>query len=98
MQNLHSGIARSQLSMSNVARKQHGLGPEQLKVKGMNEYQSVIYQAPVTKRWYPAIITSLCQEPRSYKIRTRDGIIYRKMQTHLKPYHPQHNKDKMNQL
>ena len=90
--------------MSNAARKQHGLGPEQLRVKSKNEQlpthdlhigQSVMYQDLVTKRWYPATITSLCQEPKSYKIRTRDGIIYRKMQNHLKPYHPQHNKDKM---
>ena len=55
-----------------------------------------MYQDPVSKSWYPATIASLCQEPRSYKIRTRDGIIYRKMQNHLKPYHPQHNKDQMN--
>ena len=91
--------------MSNVARKQHGLLPEQLRVKSKNEQlctydlhidHSVMYKDPVTKRWYPATITSLCQEPRSYKIRTRDGIIYRKMQNHLKPYHPQHNKHKMN--
>ena len=91
--------------MSNAARKQHGLGPEKLRVKCKNEWlpthdlhigQSVMYQDPVTKRWYPATITSLCQEPRSYKIRTRDGIIYRNMQNHLKPYHPQHDKDKMN--
>ena len=98
-------MARSQLPMYNVARKQHGLSPEQLRVKSKNEHlpthdlligQSVMYQDPVTKRWYPATIASLCQEPRNYKIRTRDGIIYRKMQMHLKPYHPQHNKDKMN--
>ena len=100
MQILQSQIARSQLPMSNVARKQHGLGLEQLRVKSKNEQlpthdlyigQSVMYQDPVTKRWYLATITSLCQE-----LRTRDGIIYRKTQNHLKPYHPQHNKDKMN--
>ena len=105
MQILQSQIPRSQLPLSCAARKQHGLGPEQLRAKSENEQlpthnlhigQSVMYQDPVTKRWYPATITSLCQEPRSYKIRTRDGIIYRKTQTNLKPYHPQHNKDKMN--
>ena len=57
--------------MSNVARKQHGLGPEQLRVKSKNEQlpthdlyigQSVMYQDPIAKRWYPATITSLCQE------------------------------------
>ena len=104
MQILHSWTARSQLPMYNAARKQ-GLGPEQLRVKSKNEQlpthdlyigQCVMYQNPLTKRWYPATITSLCQECRSYKIRTRDGIIYRKMQNHLKPYHPEHNKDKIN--
>ena len=72
--------------MSNAARKQHGLGPEQLRLQSKNEQlpthdlpvgQSVMYQDPVTKKWYPATITSLCQEPRSYKIRIRDCIIYR---------------------
>ena len=28
-------------------------------------------------------------KPRSYKIATRDGVIYRKMQVHLKPYESQ---------
>ena len=105
MEILHSPTARSQLPMSNVARMQYRMGPEQLRMKSKNEQlpthdlhigQSGMCQDPVTKRWYPAIISSLYQEPRSYKIRTRDGIIYRKMQNHLKPYHPQHNKDKIN--
>ena len=78
--------------MSNVARKQFGLDPEQLRVKSKNKQlhshglhlgQTVMYQDSV---WYPATITSLCQEPRSYKVITKDGIIYRKMQAHLKPY------------
>ena len=56
--------------------KQHGLGPEQLRVKSKNEQlpthdlhigQSVKYQDPVTKRWYPATITTICQEPKNYK-------------------------------
>ena len=77
--------------MFNTARKQFGLGPEQLRVKSKNEQlpshdlhlgQSVMYQDPVTKQWYPATITSLCQEPRSYKVTTKDGVIYRKMQSH----------------
>ena len=51
--------------MSNVARKQHGLGPEQLTVKSMNEQlpthdlhigRSVMYQDPVMKIWYQATI------------------------------------------
>ena len=81
--------------MSNAARKQFGLGPEQLRVKSKNEQlpshdlhlgQSVMYQNSVTKRWYPATITSQCQEPRSYREITKEGVTYRKMQTHLKPY------------
>ena len=50
---------------------------------------------PLNRRWYPATITSLCQEPRSYKIRTEDGIIYRKTQNHLKLYQQQNNEDKV---
>ena len=48
-----------------------------------------MYQDPNDKRWYPATITRLCQEPRSYLITTKQGVQYRKTQAHLKPYHPQ---------
>ena len=83
MQILQSWTARSQLPMSNVARKQFGWGL-QLRVKSKNGQlpshdlhigQSVMYQDYVTKRWYPAIITSLWQEPGSYKVTTKDGFI-----------------------
>ena len=105
MQILQSQTTRTQLPMSNVARTQHGLGSEQLRVTSKNEQlpthdlhigQNVMYLNPVNRRWYSATITSLCQEPRSYKIRTEDGIIYRKTQSHLKPYQQQHNEDKVN--
>ena len=95
MQILQSQTVRTQLPMSNVAGAQQGLGSEQLRMDSKNEHlpthdlhigQSVMYLNPVNKRWYPAIITSLCQEPKRYKIRTEDGIIYRKTQNHLKPY------------
>ena len=81
--------------MSNVARAQQGLSLEQLRVNSKNKHlptydsyigQSAMYLNPVNRRCYPATITGLCQEPRSYKIRTEDGIIYRKTQNHLKPY------------
>ena len=39
----------------------------------------------------PARIKGLCHEPRSYKIETDDGIIYRKTQNHLKLF--QHKTD-----
>ena len=105
MQILQSQTTRTQLPMSNVARAQQGLGSEQLKVNSKNKHlpthdfhigQSVMYLNPVNTRWYPATITSLCQEPRSYKIRTENGIIYRKTQNHLKLYQWQHNEDKVN--
>ena len=94
MQILQSQTASTQLPMSNMAVT-HGLGSEQLRVTSKNEQlpthdlhigQSAMYLDPVNRRWYPATITSLCQEPISYKIRTEDGIIYRKTEKHLKPY------------
>ena len=51
-----------------------------------------MYQYPTTKQWFPAIITMLCQEPRSYTITTKEGVQYRKTQVHLKPYHLQDKK------
>ena len=98
MQILASRSARSDLPMSNAARKQKGLDCEQLRIKHKNEQmpshdlhlnQAVMYQDPSDKRWYPATITRLCQEPRSYLITTKQGVQYRKTQAHLKPYHPQ---------
>ena len=95
MQILQSQTARIQLLMSNVVRTQQGLGSAQLRVTNKNEQlpthnfhigQSVMYINPVNRRRYPATITSLCQEPGSYKIRTEDGVIYRKTQNYLKPY------------
>ena len=84
---LQSQTATTELPTSNAARVQQGLGSEQLRVNSKNEHfptydiyisQSVIYLNPMNRRWYPPTIPSLCQEPRSYKIRTEDGIIYRK--------------------
>ena len=54
--------------MSNVARKQLGLDPEQLRSKYRNEHlpshdlhlgQDVIFQDSTSKQWFPATITSL---------------------------------------
>ena len=47
-----------------------------------------MYQEPVSRKWYPAKITRLCDEPRSYIITTEEGTQYWKTQTHLKPYQP----------
>ena len=88
--------------MSNATRRQLGLSPQQLRVKTKNEHlpshdlcigQDVIYQDCISKRWFPAVITSRCKEPISYKIMTRDGVIYRNPQVHLKPYRPQSKQD-----
>ena len=87
MQILQSRSARSDLPMSNAARKQLGLDPEQLRSKYKNEHlpshdlhlgQDVMFQDPTSKWWFPATITSLCSEPRSYKITTNEGVTYRK--------------------
>ena len=48
-----------------------------------------MYQDPATKRWFPANIIKLCQEPRSYIITTKKNVQYRKTQAHLKQYHLQ---------
>ena len=95
MQILQSWTARNQLPMSSAARIQQGLSSEQLRVNNENEHlpthdfhigQSVMYLNPTNKRWYPARIRSLCQEPRSYKIETDDGTLYRKTHNHLNLY------------
>ena len=51
-----------------------------------------MFQDTTSKQWFPAAITSLCSEPRSYKITTKEGVTYRKTQAHLKPYSPQNKK------
>ena len=101
MQIVQNRWARSDFPMSNVARKQLGLDPEQLGSKYKNEHlpshdlhlgQDVMFQDSKRKWWFPATITSLCSEPRSYKITTTEGVTYRKTQAHLKPYTPQHKR------
>ena len=94
MQMLQQRSARSQLPMSNVARRQLGIVAEQ---PSKNKYQhlpshdfhigqEVMCQTPITKRWFPTTIKALCPEPRSYQIETLDGVTYRRTQNHLKPY------------
>ena len=106
MQILASRSARSNLPMSNAARKQKGLDCKQLRTKPKNEQvpshnlhlnQAVMYQDPNDKRWYPAVFTRLCQEPRSYLITTKQGVQYRKTQAHLKPCHAQGEDELCNQ-
>ena len=84
--------------MSHIARKQFGPSSEQLRVKNTNVHisihdlfvgQDVMFQDSISKRWFSATITSLCEEPSNYRIATKDGIIYRKMWVHLKPYKSQ---------
>ena len=87
MQILQSRTARTQLPMSSAARIQQGLDSEQLRVNNKNEHLPTkchVYLNPINKRWYLAKIRGLCQEPRSYRIETDDGTIYRRTQNHLK--------------
>ena len=87
--------------MSNAARQQLVLQSEKLRTMYKNENmplddlhigQDVMYQDATSKWWYPATIISLCVQPRSYKVITRDDVTYRKTQAHLKPYQPQYKK------
>ena len=103
MQILPSRATRSNLPLSNAARKQMGIQSEELRCRHKNQHlpahdlyfdQTVMYQEPVNKKWYPANITRLCNEPRSYIITTEKGTQYRKTQAHLKPYQLQHQKTK----
>ena len=91
--------------MSNVARNQLGIQPEVLRNIDMQKRlathdlhvgQHVMHQDSVTEWWNPAIITSLCQEKWSYKIKTSDSVSYQKTQAHLKPYTSQ-NKQPVSQ-
>ena len=80
---LQSRNARSDLPMSNAARKQIGIQPEVIRNSDkhvvlprhdLHVDQHVMYQDSTSKCWYPAVIESLCPEPRSYKITIRDGV------------------------
>ena len=96
MQILQGRNARYDLPMSNAARKQLSIQSEivrntdkhsSLPTHDLHVGQQVMYQDSASKHWYPAIIESLCSEPRSYRIITRDCVVYRKTQSHLKPFH-----------
>ena len=101
MQILLSRSARSDLPMSSTARKQCGLHSEDHRNTSKHEHlpshdlhvgQDVMFQDMTSKQWCPATITSLCVEPRSYNVTTREGVTDRKTQAHLKPYTPQDEK------
>ena len=66
MQILSSRATRSSLPLSNVARKQMGIQSEELRCRHKNQHlptydlsldQTVMYQEPINKKWYPAKIT-----------------------------------------
>ena len=99
MQILSSRATRSTLPLSNAAKRQMAIQSEELRAKQKNQHlptydlclnQTVMYQEPISKKWYPVRITKLCEEPRSYIITMEEGMWYRKMQMHLKPYWPRH--------
>ena len=98
MQILQNRSARSQLPMSNSARRQLCWEAEKVRTKTKNEnlplhdlhlYQDAMMQDPTSKWWSLAVITRLCKEPRSYQVKTSDNVTYRKMHAHLKPYEPE---------
>ena len=104
LQILQGRSARSDLPMSTAVRKQLGIQPEVIRNIDKHEVlpthdlhvgQSAMYQDSVTKQWYPAVITSLCQEKRSYMLTTSDGVVYRKPDT---PYTPQNSESQSTQF
>ena len=106
MQILQGRNDRSDLPMANAARKLLGIQPEIIRnsdkhavlpMHDLHVGQHVMFQDSTSKCWYPAVIESLCPEPRSYKIATRDGNTYREMQAHLKPFTPQNKNLQSNQ-
>ena len=87
MQILSNISTRSDLPISDAARKHLGIDCEDLRTKYKNEHlpshdpyidQTVMYQDS-TSKW-------------SYIITTKDSVQYRKMQAPLKPYQPQGKK------
>ena len=98
--------ARSDLPISNAARKLLGNQPEIVRnshkhavlcTHDLHIGQHVMFQDFTSRHWYPAVIESLCPDPRSYKITTSDGITYKKMQPHLQPCTPQNMNLQSNQ-
>ena len=95
MQMLQQRSARSQLPMSNKARRKFGIITEQQPKKNqhlpLHDFhigQDVMCQSPITKKWFPVKIKELCPEPRRYQVETLEGIVYRRTQNHLKPFTP----------
>ena len=87
MQILQCRNVRTDLPMSNAARKQLGIQPEVVRnndkhavlpTHDLHVSQDVMYQDFKSKHWYPAVIQSLCSESRCFKILTTDGTVYRK--------------------
>ena len=105
MQILSSRATRSTLPLSNAAKMQMGIQSKKQGARQKNQdlpthdlslNQTVMYQEPISKKWYPTKITRLCAEPRSYIITTEEGMQYRKTQIHLKPYQPWTNNKEPN--
>ena len=105
LQILSSRSARSGFPISDAARKQLGIHCEDLRTKYKIEHlpsydlhidQVVMYQDSTSICWFPATITRLCKEPRSYIITTKEGVQYRETQAYLKSYQPKTRKVKIN--
>ena len=96
MQMLQQRSARSQLPMSNVARRRLGIVAEQPPRKKISIYccmtstlvKMSCVRVPSPKKWFPVKIKELCPEPRSYQVETLEGIVYRRTQNHLKLFTP----------
>ena len=103
MQILQGRQAHTDLPLSHAARVQMGINhaPQptaeilHIKDKMLSSPthdipigKNVMYMGPNDTRWYPATVISQLPEKRSYLIKMKDNVVYRKMQVHLKPYTP----------
>ena len=104
MQILQGRQARTDLPLSHAAKVQMGINhapqptAEILCVKDkllsspthdIPIGQNIMCREPNDKRWYPATVIQQLLEKRSYLITTKDNVVYRKTQVHLKPYTPE---------
>ena len=75
----HSYLKCSQKTSRNRLREvEKKVQNEHLPSHDLYMDQVVMYQDSTRKWWFPATITKLCQEPRSYIITTKEGVQYRK--------------------
>ena len=99
--NTFKQICKIRPPISNTARKQLGIDCENLRTKYKNEHLPITWLQYRPSSYVPRLNKQMmvssyhnqaCKETRSYIITTKEGVQYRKPQTHLKSYQPQNKK------